>query len=97
MGETVLGLSASCRDAAAAVLIDGQIVAAAQEERFTWVKGESKFPDHAIRFCPLRAGPRASEALPYAEMSCDTAYSRRANGAVRYLIHWAIQSIARAA
>ena len=51
----VLGISAYYHDAAAALLRDGQIVAAAQEERFTRIKNEPDFPRQAIAFC-LRAG-----------------------------------------
>lgn len=47
----VLGLSAYYHDAAAALLRDGEIVAAAQEERFTRVKGDSAFPHRAIGYC----------------------------------------------
>ena len=51
----VLGLSAYYHDAAAALLRDGAIVAAAQEERFTRKKNDPDFPRNAIRFC-LRQG-----------------------------------------
>ncbi|MBN1158623.1 MAG: carbamoyltransferase [Bacteroidales bacterium] len=47
----ILGISAYYHDSAAAILIDGSIVAAAQEERFTRKKFTSEFPAHAIRFC----------------------------------------------
>jgi carbamoyltransferase len=47
----VLGISAYYHDSAAALLADGRIVAAAQEERFTRVKGDSGFPHQAIAFC----------------------------------------------
>src|SRR5882762_5400714 len=51
----VLGLSAYYHDAAAALLRDGEIVAAAQEERFTRKKNDPDFPRHAVQFC-LRQG-----------------------------------------
>jgi carbamoyltransferase len=51
----VLGLSAFYHDSAAALLQDGQVVAAAQEERFTRKKHDSRFPRHAINYC-LEAG-----------------------------------------
>jgi carbamoyltransferase len=51
----VLGISAFYHDAAAALLRDGQIIAAAQEERFSRIKNDPEFPKHAIEFC-LRAG-----------------------------------------
>ncbi|WP_457445551.1 carbamoyltransferase family protein [Roseateles sp. P5_E4] len=47
----ILGISAYYHDAAAALVIDGRIVAAAQEERFTRRKHDAAFPVHAIRAC----------------------------------------------
>jgi carbamoyltransferase len=52
----VLGLSAFYHDSAAALLIDGEIVAAAQEERFTRKKHDAAFPANAIRYCLDEAG-----------------------------------------
>ncbi len=52
----ILGISAFYHDSAAALLIDGKPVAAAQEERFTRVKHDSRFPEHAIRYCLHEAG-----------------------------------------
>lgn len=60
----VLGLSAYYHDSAAALLENGRIVAAAQEERFTRVKGDSSFPHHAIGYC-LEAGGLHEEELDY--------------------------------
>jgi carbamoyltransferase len=51
----LLGISAFYHDSAAALVEDGRIVAAAQEERFTRKKHDAGFPDHAIRYC-LEAG-----------------------------------------
>jgi carbamoyltransferase len=51
----ILGISCYFHDAAAALLCDGQLVAAAEEERFTRKKHDYEFPEHAINFC-LRAG-----------------------------------------
>lgn len=52
MSQTIiLGLSAYYHDSAAALIVDGQIVAAAQEERFTRKKHDPSFPAHAINFC----------------------------------------------
>lgn len=57
----ILGISAFYHDSAACLLRDGQVVAAAQEERFTRKKGDASFPEHAIHYC-LRAGDvRASD------------------------------------
>ncbi len=47
----VLGLSAFYHDSAAALVEDGRIVAAAQEERFTRKKHDPSFPSHAISYC----------------------------------------------
>ncbi|MDH3589473.1 MAG: carbamoyltransferase [Gammaproteobacteria bacterium] len=52
----LLGISAFYHDSAAAVLVDGEIVAAAQEERFTRKKHDPQFPSHAIRYCLSEAG-----------------------------------------
>ena len=52
----VLGISAFYHDSAACLLTDGEIVAAAQEERFTRKKGDESFPIHAARFCLDHAG-----------------------------------------
>lgn len=49
--KKILGIAAFYHDAAAAIIINGEIVAAAQEERFTRVKNTKEFPIHAIRFC----------------------------------------------
>jgi len=52
----ILGLSAFYHDSAAALVIDGEIVAAAQEERFTRKKADASFPRHAIQYCLTAAG-----------------------------------------
>jgi carbamoyltransferase len=52
----VLGLSFGFHDSAAALLIDGRIVAAGQEERFTRIKHDADFPHRAIEFCLRQAG-----------------------------------------
>lgn len=52
----ILGLSAFYHDSAAALVIDGEIVAAAQEERFSRVKHDHRFPQHAIDYCLAEAG-----------------------------------------
>ena len=44
----ILGLSAFYHDSAAALVVDGEIVAAAQEERFSRIKHDSGFPQHAV-------------------------------------------------
>ena len=52
----ILGISAYYHDSAACLIKDGEIVAAVQEERFTRVKHDSKFPSHAITYCLNEAG-----------------------------------------
>ncbi len=54
--RAILGISAFYHDSAAAVLVDGKIVAAAQEERFTRKKHDSSFPINACRFVLDEAG-----------------------------------------
>lgn len=49
--KNILGISAFYHDSAAAVVIDGKIIAAAQEERFTRKKNTAEFPTQAIKFC----------------------------------------------
>jgi len=60
--RTILGISAYYHDAAACLLVDGEIVAAAQEERFTRKKHDARFPRHAVAYC-LQAGGIALEEL----------------------------------
>ncbi|MES2905689.1 MAG: carbamoyltransferase [Pseudomonadota bacterium] len=57
----VLGLSAYYHDSAAALVHDGDIIAAAQEERFTRRKHDPDFPENAVRFCLEQAGAGAGE------------------------------------
>src|SRR5499427_8117491 len=57
----ILGISAFYHDSAAALLVDGRIVAAAQEERFTRKKQDARFPAHAIAYCLEEAGCRLAD------------------------------------
>ena len=57
----VLGISAFYHDSAAALVEDGRIVAAAQEERFTRKKYDPSFPKNAIAYCLAEAGARLDE------------------------------------
>ena len=57
----ILGISGYYHDSAAALLVDGKIVAAAQEERFTRKKHDHRFPAHAIEFCLKQAGLTVAE------------------------------------
>ena len=56
MTTTILGISAYYHDSAAALLSDGELVAAAQEERFTRKKHDARFPAHAVKYCIEEAG-----------------------------------------
>ncbi|MBK9275591.1 MAG: carbamoyltransferase [Flavobacteriales bacterium] len=57
----ILGISAFYHDSAAALLQDGRIIAAAQEERFTRKKHDPGFPTHAVRYCLDEAGVRLED------------------------------------
>ncbi len=52
----ILGISAYYHDSAAALVVDGEVVAAAQEERFTRIKHDYHFPSHAVEYCLQSAG-----------------------------------------
>src|SRR5208337_3365347 len=68
MKKAILGISAFYHDSAAAILVDGKIVAAAQEERFTRKKHDSSFPIHACRYVLQEAG------IDYKELSAVAFY-----------------------
>src|SRR5450755_1514596 len=57
----ILGISAFYHDSAAALVIDGEIVAAAQEERFTRKKHDPDFPKRAVAYCLEEAGLRPDQ------------------------------------
>jgi carbamoyltransferase len=61
MAVSILGISAFYHDSAACLVVDGDIVAAAQEERFTRRKHDPGLPEHAIRFCLQHAGKTAAD------------------------------------
>lgn len=52
----ILGISAYYHDSAAAIILDGKVLYAAQEERFTRIKNDASFPEEAIRFCLSESG-----------------------------------------
>lgn len=58
---TVLGISAYFHDSAAAIVRDGQLIAAAEEERFTRRKHDSGFPSRAVEYCLREAGSTIDE------------------------------------
>jgi carbamoyltransferase len=66
----VLGLSAYYHDSAACLVRDGEVVAAAQEERFTRVKGDAAFPARAAAYC-LRAG-----GVAVGDLACAAFYDK---------------------
>jgi len=57
----ILGISSYYHDSAACIIKDGEIIAAAQEERFTRIKHDSKFPKKAISYCLGEAGISADK------------------------------------
>ena len=57
----ILGISAFYHDSAAALLRNGRIIAAVQEERFSRKKHDARFPRHAIQYCVTEAGVALSE------------------------------------
>lgn len=57
----ILGISAYYHDSAAALVVDGDIIAAAQEERFSRKKHDARFPKNAIAYCLKQAGISLSE------------------------------------
>ena len=57
----ILGISAFYHDSAAALVVDGEIVAAAQEERFTRKKADSRFPSNSAAYCLHEAGIRPAD------------------------------------
>lgn len=57
----ILGISAYYHDSAAAIVIDGEIIAAAQEERFTRIKQDASFPHNACKYCIQKSGYSLNE------------------------------------
>ena len=57
----ILGISAYYRDSAACLIRDGQIVGAAQEERFSRKKHDARFPSYAIQYCLEEAGMKIQD------------------------------------
>ena len=61
----ILGLSAYYHDSAAALVEDGRVIAAAQEERFTRKKHDPGFPTHAVRYCLEGIDPASLDAVVF--------------------------------
>lgn len=79
---SILGISAFYHDSAAALVVDGRIVAATQEERFSRRKHDSRFPKRAIEFCLSQAG------LTAAELDCVGFYEKPLRRFERLLDTW---------
>lgn len=61
MRKAILGISAFYHDSAAALIVDGEIIAAAQEERFTRIKHDASFPKNAVEYVLQEAGLDADD------------------------------------
>lgn len=68
--KSILGISGFYHDSAAAIVVDGVLVAAAQEERFTRVKGDASFPVNAAMYCLREAG------ISMKELDCVVFYDK---------------------
>ncbi|HMJ04951.1 MAG TPA: carbamoyltransferase [Chthoniobacterales bacterium] len=82
----ILGISAFYHDSAACLVRDGEIVAAAQEERFTRKKHDAAFPRHAAAYCLSEAEGRAPDMVAFYEKpftKCDRLFSTYLAGAPR--------------
>jgi carbamoyltransferase len=64
MPRSILGISAYYHDSAAALVVDGEVIAAAQEERFSRIKHDASFPSHAVEYC-LREARLAPGEIDY--------------------------------
>lgn len=70
MPSAILGISAYYHDSAAALLIDGEVIAAAHEERFTRKKHDASFPTHAIRYV------MSESSIPIRDLSAIAFYDK---------------------
>ncbi len=84
----VLGISFSSRDSAAALLCDGEIVVASQEERFTRRKHEGGFPWRSIAYCLAQAGIKAENVDVAALCGEPSDRVREALGAIDPRVDW---------
>ena len=62
---SILGISAFYHDSAAALIIDGEIISAAQEERFSRKKHDSRYPFHAVEFVLNHSNLKLSQIKIY--------------------------------
>ena len=65
MPTRIIGISAFYHDSAAALIVDGEIVAAAQEERFTRKKHDEAFPKHALAYCLHEGGVATAKDIDH--------------------------------
>lgn len=70
MVKAILGISAYYHDSAAVMVVDGEIIAAAQEERFTRIKQDASFPHHSIRYVLQESG------IPFENLSAIVYYEK---------------------
>jgi len=70
LATVILGISAFYHDSAAALIIDGEIIAAAQEERFTRIKHDAGFPENAVKYVLEEAG------ITYQELAAVAFYDK---------------------
>ena len=98
----ILGINAYHGDAAAAVLVDGELVAAAEEERFNRKKHSAGFPFEAIRYCVAEAGisPREIDHVaiardPRAHFAAKVSYVLRKRPSIRGFLSGRIKKMAR--
>lgn len=68
--EAVLGISAYYHDSAAVILVNGEIIAAAQEERFTRIKHDASFPHQSINYVLMESG------IPFEKLSTIVFYEK---------------------
>lgn len=82
----ILGISAFYHDSAAALIKNGEIIAAVQEERFTRIKNDESFPINSINYCLKEAGIKVSD-LEYIAFYEDThlKFNRILNSYIKYL------------
>ena len=78
----ILGINAFHGDAAACLVRDGQLVAAAEEERFRRIKHWAGFPRQAIRYCLGEAGIRLSD-VDHVALNQDSTRQPRSEGCIR--------------
>ncbi len=85
MSSVIVGLSAFYHDSAACLLRDGEIVAAAEEERFSRRKGDARFPERALQYCLETAGvtPAQVSAVAYYDKPIQT-FSRLLQSYLEY-------------